>query len=118
MILPITNYNVTTRDILECIFSILALVFGILGSVIIVNKITGLVSSKQKNLDDRKLNIFILSIHIVVILIFIMLIRYVLKQIIINSLILESAFSFIGPMIALSSLYLSTNIKYFVDLTK
>jgi len=118
MQLPITNYDVTTRDLLECIFGVLALVFGILGSIIIVNTITGLVSSKPKNVDDRKLNIFILCMHIVVILLCVMLVRYVLKKIITNSLILESIFSYFGPMIGLSSLYLSDNIKLFVNLYK
>jgi len=116
MQLPITNYDVSIRDITECIFGVLAVVFGILGSVIIANMITGLISSKTKNIDDKKINIFMLSMHIIIILLFVMFIRYIASQFITNSLILSSIFNFIGPTISLSSLYLSQNIKSLVGL--
>ena len=117
MQIPITNYEITTRDILETIFGVLFVVFGTIGSVIFANTITGLLTNKSKNTDDRKISIFILCIHIINILIFIMLIKYLATQYILNPLILESIFNFVGPTIALSSLYFIQNLKSIVSLT-
>ena len=49
MQIPITNYEITTRDILETIFGALFVVFGTIGSVIFANTITGLITNKPKN---------------------------------------------------------------------
>ena len=117
MQIPITNYEITTRDILETIFGVLFVVFGTIGSVIFANTITGLLTNKSKNTDDRKISIFILCIHIINILIFIMLIKYLATQYILNPLILASTFNFIGPTIALSSLYFGQNLKSLISST-
>ena len=117
MQIPVTNYEITNRDIIETIFGVLFVVFGILGSVIFANTITGLIATKSKNADDRKLNIFILCIHIINILVFVIFIRYLAAQYILNPLILASTFNFIGPTIALSSLYFGQNLKSLIGLT-
>jgi hypothetical protein len=118
MKLPFSEYDVTIRDLIEVVFGGVFVIFGIVGSVIISNTIIGLITSKQKNLDDRKLNIFILCIHIIIILIFTMLITYLAEQFITNPLILTSAFNFIGPTIGISSLYFGQNLIYFVNLSR
>ena len=111
MDLPITHYEITSRDIIESIFGILAIISGIIGSVVVANIITSLISNKKKNVIDRKINIMFLVIHILIIFYFVMLIKYLSKKYIHNPLILDSTSSFIGPTIALTSLYLSQNFK-------
>ena len=117
MKIPITDYDVTIRDVCEIIIGVLFVIFGILGSGIISNKITGLMLSKSKQIDNRKINIFLLCIHIIIILLFIILIRYLLIKYITNIIVLDSIFSFVGPTIALSSLYFSQNLQILVSLT-
>jgi hypothetical protein len=46
-----------------------------------------------------------------------MFIKYLATQYILNPLILESIFNFVGPTIALSSLYFIQNLKSIVSLT-
>ena len=111
MKIPITNYDITLRDLLETIFGSLIIIFGLVGSIVIANIIIGFVSNKNKYIDNRKINIFLLCIHIIFILLFVMLIRYTSAHIISNKLILDSIFSFFGPTIAISSLYFGYNIK-------
>jgi hypothetical protein len=111
MNLSITQYEITRRDIIESVFGILAIISGIIGSVVVANIITSLISNKQKNINDRKINIMFLIIHILIIFYFVMLIKYLSKKYIHNPLILDSTSSFIGPTIALTSLYLSQNFK-------
>jgi hypothetical protein len=111
MQIPITNYDVTLRDLLETIFGSIIIIFGLIGSIVFANIIIGLVKDKNKYIDNRKINIFLLCCHIIFILLFIMLIRYISLEIISNKLILESIFSFFGPTIAMSSLYFGYNIK-------
>ena len=118
MYLPITNYDITIRDIVDILIGIIVVIFGVIGTVICTNIIINLFVSNTKNIKDIKTNVFILFINIIIILLFIMLVRYVSKKLIYNKLILNSLFSFIGPTIASSSLYFSTNIKAIVDLTK
>ena len=111
MDLPITHYEITRRDIIESIFGVLFVISGIIGSVVIANLITSLISNKQKDVNDKKINIMFLVIHILIIFYFVMLIKYLSKKYIHNPLILDSTSSFIGPTIALTSLYLSQNFK-------
>ena len=111
MKLPITDYDITLRDLLETIFGSIIIIFVLIGSIVITNLIIGLVSNKNKYIDNRKINIFLLCIHIILILLFVMLIRYTSSKIIDNEFILDSIYSFFGPTIALSSLYFGYNIK-------
>ena len=111
MELPITHYEITTRDIIETIFGSLLVIFSLIGSIIVSNIVLYPINKNSKN---KHLTIFILFIHILIILVFIMIIRYVSAQFIQNHLILHSIFSFFGPVIAGSSLYLIYNIKKIV----
>ena len=61
MQIPITNYDVTKRDVYETIFGSIIIIFGLVGSIVFTNLIIGLVSNKNKYLDNRKINIFLLS---------------------------------------------------------
>ncbi len=47
MQIPITNYDVTLRDLLETIFGSIIIIFGLVGSIVFTNIIIGLVSEKQ-----------------------------------------------------------------------
>jgi hypothetical protein len=71
---------------------------------------------KTKNKNDLQLNILCFFLHIIFILLFIMLIRYSASICIANRLILDSTFSFIGPTIAISSLYYSNNLKLIISI--
>ena len=117
MQLPITNYDVTTRDIIEILYGVVFVIFGLVFSIIIANIITGIISPKSKNINDKNINIFLLSMHIIIILLFLMFIRYLAEIFITNSLILTCVFSFVGPTIGISSLYLSQNFKSLVGLS-
>ena len=111
MELPITHYEITSRDIIETIFGGLLVIFGLIGSIIVADLLLYPLINKSKN---KHLNLFILFIHIIIILVFIMLIRYISTLFIQNQLILQSIFSFFGPVIAGSSLYFIYNIKEIV----
>ena len=111
MKLPITNYDITLRDLLETIFGIIVFLIVLIGSIAFTNLMIRLVPYKNKHIDIKKINIFLLCLHIIFILLFIMMIIYISKILIINDLIRESIFSFIGPTIAVSSLYFAYNIK-------
>jgi len=115
MQIPITNYDITLQDVYETVFGSIIIIFGLVGSIVLTNKIIGLVVNKNKNIDNRKINIFLFCIHIILILLFVMLIRYISKEIISNELILDSIFSFFGPTIAISSLYFAYNIKLILN---
>ena len=114
MKLPITHYEITTRDIIEIIFGTLLVIFSLLGSIIIANLVLLPIIKNSKN---NHLNIFILCIHIIIIVLFIMLIRYIATQYIKNHLIRESIYSFFGPLIAGSSLFFIYNVKEIVTST-
>ena len=116
--IPITHYDITLRDIIETIFGSLLVIFGIVGSIICANIITRVILGHPKYKTDTNLNIFILFIHIIIILLFIMFIRYIAGKTIQNNLIRDSIFSFIGPVIGVSSLYFISNLKTFIDMTK
>ena len=122
MNLPITNYEITLRDIVDIIICII-IIFGIIGSVIFTNIIINLFinlfvsNTNTKNIKDIKINLFILFINIVIVLFFIMLIIYVSKELIKNTLILNSLFTFIGPTIVSSLLYFTPIIKTLIKLT-
>ena len=116
--IPITHYDITIRDSIETVFGSLLVIFGIIGSIICANIITKIILSFTKYKNDIHLNIFILFIHIINILLFIMLIRYIAGKIIHNNLIRDSIFSFIGPVIGVSSLYFISNIRPLIDMTK
>ena len=96
---------------MKLFFGSIIIIFGLVGSIVLTNKIIGLLVNKNKKIDNRKINIFLFCIHIILILLFIMLIRYISKEFISNKLILDSIFSFIGPTIGISSLYFGFNIK-------
>ena len=115
MKLPITNYDITLRDVLETIFGIIAFLIVLIGSIAFTNLIIRLIPYKNKYIDFRKINIFLLCLHIILILLFIMIIIYISKILITNDLIRESIFSFIGPTIAISSLYFGYNIKLILN---
>ena len=123
MYLQITNYDITSRDIIDILLGTIVVIFGVIGSVICANIIIKLFFSNIKNINNIdniyniKIIVFILFINIIIVLLFVMLVRYISKKVIYNSLILDSLFSFIGPTIAASSLYFSTNIKALVKLT-
>ena len=114
MKLPITHYEVTTRDIIETMVGSLLVIFGLIGSIIIANIIIYPIIKNSKN---KHLNIFLLVIHIIIILVFIMLMRYLSSEFIQNTLILHSIFSFFGPIIAGSSLFFIYNVKEIVALS-
>ena len=114
MKLPITNYEVTSRDIIETIFGSLLVIFGLIGSIIIANIMIYPITKNSKNMH---LNIFLLFTHIIIILVFIMIVQYVSIQFIQNQLILNSIFSFFGPIIVGSSLFFMYNVKEIVALS-
>lgn len=114
MKLPITNYEVTSRDIIETIVGSLLVIFGLIGSIIIANIVLYPITKNSKN---RHLNFFLLFIHIIIILVFIMLIIYISTKYIKNQLILHSIFGFFGPIIAGSSLFFIYNVKEIVALS-
>jgi hypothetical protein len=114
MEIPITQYEITTRDIIETIFGSLLVIFSLIGSIIISNIVLLPIIKNSKN---NHINIFILCIHIIIILLFIMIIIYLSKQFIQNKLIFESIFSFCGPIIAASSLFFIYNVKEIVNTT-
>ena len=118
MNLPITNYEITLRDIVDSLIGIIVIIFGVIGCVIFTNIIMNLFLSNTKTMNDITTIIFVLFINIVIILLFVMLVRHVSKELIKNTLILNSLFSFIGPTIASSSLFFTPNIKALVELTK
>ena len=66
MNLPITNYEITSRDIIETIFGGLLVIFGLIGSIIFADIILYPIITNSTN---KNINIIILFIHIIVILI-------------------------------------------------
>ena len=114
MNIPITNYEITIRDIIETIFGSLLVIFGLIGSIIFCDLILVPII---KNSKSKHINIIILFIHIIIILLFIMIIRHIATQYIDNELIRHSIFSFFGPVIAGSSLYFISNVKEIVNST-
>ena len=114
MELPITNYEITYRDIIEICIGSLIVIFSIVGSIICVNIVSSVLLTNNKS--DITLNIFCFFVHIIFILLFIMLIRYIASIHIANRLILDSTFSFIGPTIGISSLYYSSNLKLIISI--
>jgi len=112
MELPITHYEITIRDIIETIFGGLLVIFSLIGSIIFADLVLAPIIKKSTN---KHINMILLFIHIIIILIFIMLIRYISKKTIQNTLILESIFSFFGPVISASSLYFFVNIRGIVN---
>lgn len=113
--IPFTHYNITFRDIVETVFGSLLVIFSLVASIILVNIITQFILKHLNYKSNININIFILFIHIIIILLFIMFIRYIAKKIIQNSLICESIFSFIGPVIGVSSFYFITNIETLIN---
>jgi len=113
--IPITNYDITLRDVYETIFGSIIIIFGLVGSIAFTNLIIGFVSNKNKYIDNRKINIFLLCLHIIFILLFVMMIIYISRHFIYNELIRDSIFSFIGPTIGFSSLYFGYNIKLILN---
>jgi hypothetical protein len=100
------------RDVYDFFISLITVIFGIFISVFISNSITSMFVSKNKVPKDNHILIILLIFHLSIIFCFIILIKYILDMIILNPLILSSSFNFIGPTIALSSLYFSQTIKY------
>jgi hypothetical protein len=115
--MDILNYEITSRDVIEVLFGSLLIIFGIVGSIICANLITLLIEKNFRNINDKKMNIFILFIHIILILVLIMCVRYIASKYILNKLVLDSTFSFIGPTIGASSLYFTNYLKLIVALT-
>jgi len=112
MLLPFTKYELVIRDVYDFFISLITVIFGIFISVFISNSITSMFVSKNKVPKDNHILIILLIFHLSIIFCFIILIKYILDMIILNPLILSSSFNFIGPTIALSSLYFSQTIKY------
>jgi hypothetical protein len=48
MELPITNYDITCRDMIEVTFGALTIIFSLIGSIIIANIITKFISNNPK----------------------------------------------------------------------
>ena len=114
MLLPFTKYELVIRDVYEFFISLIIVIFGIFISSFISNSITSIFVSKNKDSSNKNtiILLILLIFHLSIIFCFVMLIKYILDMIILNPLILSSSLNFIGPTIALSSLYFSQTIKY------
>jgi uncharacterized membrane protein len=67
MNLPITNYEITLRDIVDSLIGIIVIIFGVIGCVIFTNIIMNLFLSNTKTMNDITTIVFVLFINIVII---------------------------------------------------
>lgn len=85
------------------------LLIGVVGGVIISNKIILLFT------DNKELNFLILLAYLSIIIMFILSVQHILNKVIVNPKILHAIESLIGPIIGISSLFLAPTIKSFVE---
>ena len=97
-------------DVLELVLGTTVFLITLVGCVIISNKITYFFIPKT----TKNINIFLLSIHLTVIVAFVMAIRSMFFKYIKNKDVLNSILSLTGPIIGLSSLYMSDTIHALV----
>ena len=98
------------RDLLELIAGTILFLFSLVGCVIITNKVTNLLNPSM----SRNLNIFFLCVHLIVIVSFVMILRALFYKYIKNKDVLNSIFTLTGPIIGLSSLYMSDTLHALV----
>jgi hypothetical protein len=84
------------------------LLLGIVGGVIISNKILLLFT------EDKELNFIILLAYLLMIVMFVFLVQYILDRVVVNQKILRAISGLTGPLIGTSSLFLAPTIGNFV----
>lgn len=84
--------------------------FSLVACIMFVNKITYLANPT----GSRKVNIFFLCLHLIVVVAFVIFLRKFFHKHIQNKDVLNSIFTLTGPIIGLSSLYMSDSLRAIV----
>ena len=100
------------RDLLELIGGTTFFLLSLVGCVIITNKIT------QVLVPNASRNIFLLCIHLIIIVAFVIALRSLFYKYIKNKAVLNSIFTLTGPIIGLSSLYMSESLNALINYYK
>ena len=100
------------RDVFELVAGTTLFLFTLVVCVMIANKITHLLNPSM----SRSLNIVILCVHLIMIVSFVIILRGFFHKYIKNKDILNSIFTLTGPIIALSSLYMSDTLRGLVNI--
>jgi hypothetical protein len=98
------------RDVLELCAGTSLFVFSLVAFVMFVNNLTYVYNPSK----ERKLNIVFLCMHLTLIVFFVIFIRKFFHKYIKNKDILNSIFTLTGPIIGLSSLYMSDSLHAIV----
>lgn len=93
-------------DVVELVLGTTVFLLTLVGCVVVSNKITHFFIPKT----TKNINIFLLSLHLIVIVVFVMAIRSIFFKYIQNKDVLNSIFTLTGPIIGLSSLYMSNTL--------
>ena len=99
-------------DLMELVVGTSVFLISLLFCVIISNKITSIFNSTT----SRNINLVLLVLHLIIIVTCVMVIRSVFYKNIRNKDILNSIFTLTGPIIGLSSIYMSDTLHAIVAL--
>jgi hypothetical protein len=84
--------------------------FSLVACIMFVNKITYLANPS----GSRNINIFFLCLHLIMVVAFVVALRKFFFKYIQNKDVLNSIFTLTGPIIGLSSLYMSDSLRSIV----
>ena len=99
-------------DLVELVIGTFIFLISVVICVIISNKITSIFNSTT----SRNINLLLLVLHLIIIVAFVMVIRSFFYKYIKNKDILNSIFTLTGPIIGLSSLYMSDTLHAIIAL--
>ena len=102
------------RDFLELIGGTTLFFLSLVGSVILANRITRIFLPNA----SMEINLALLCVHLIVIVSFVMILRAFFHTYIKNKDVLNSIFTLTGPIIGLSSLYMSDTLHAMVNYYK
>ena len=99
------------KDLFELVFGTALFVIILVSCIVVSNKVTRIF---LPNGASRNINLLILIFHLIIIVGFVMAIRSFFYKYIKNNNIINSIFTLTGPIIGISSLYMSDTLKALV----
>jgi hypothetical protein len=100
------------KDLFELVFGTALFFLSLVGCVIISNKITQAFTSNS----SRNINLLLLIIHLIIIVAFIIALRSFFLKYFKNKKVLNGIFSLTGPIVGLSSIYMSDTLHGLIGL--
>ena len=102
----------TINDLVELVFGTGLFFISLVGAIIVTNKITQFIIDKVGL--QQQLNILSLIVHLCIIVAFVYFIRNLFYKYVKNKNLVNSIFTLTGPIIGLTSLYMSDTLHALV----